>query len=177
MLRYDTDQTSQKWTRTEIKGIAGVVVLLLCIWGVISWRHYQGDETQLLLTKTRAQLAETKAKHDALATQLADTQKQLDDANRKIMELTSVAARAPKLPITIKQWQDGSMTYAIALQNDSERDISVHVTVANVDRSRSREQDCYVPAHQSLRTPLRIFPHDTVILAADGFATKTQNMD
>jgi len=177
MLRYETDQTPQKWSRAEILGIGGIVFLILCIWAALSWRHYEGDETQRLLTKARAQLADAKEKSAALSSRLADTQKQLDDANSKIMELTSVAARAPRLPVNVKQWRDGSTTYAVALQNESEQGISVHVTVTNPDRSRSREQDCYVPEHKTINTPLRIFPHDTVIVAADGFATKTQKMD
>jgi len=93
------------------------------------------------------------------------------------MELTSVAARAPRLPVTVKQWRDSSTTSAVALQNETEQGISVHLTVTNPDRSRSREQDCYVPARKTINTPLRIFPNDTVIVAADGFATKTQKMD
>ena len=177
MLRYTTEQSPQKWTRSELMGIAGVAFLILCIWGVISWRHYQGDETQHLLAKTRAELVAAKEKIGALTGSLTETQKQLDDANNKIMELTSVAARAPRLPVSVRQWRDGSTTYAIALQNDGEQDISVHVTVTNPDRSRSREQDCYIPAHKTINTPLRIYPHDTAIVAAEGFATKTQRMD
>jgi len=177
MLSYDTDQTPQKWNRSDLKIVGGIVFLLLCIWAVVSWRNYQGDETRNLLSKARADLAASKEKASTLANSLADTQKQLDNANNKIMELTSIAARAPRLPINFKQWRDGSATYAVALQNESDQGISVHVTVTNPDRSRSREQDCYIPAHKTINTPLRIFPHDTVILAADGFATKTQSMD
>jgi hypothetical protein len=177
MLRYNTEQAPQKWTRSDLMGVAGIAILILLIWAIISWRHYEGDETQHLLIKTRTELAAVKEKAAALANSLADTQKQLDAANQKIMELTSVAARAPQLPVNVRQWRDGSTTYAVALQNESEQGISVHVTVTNPDRSRSREQDCYVRAHQSINTPLRIYPNDTVILTAEGFATKTQNMD
>ena len=177
MLRYETGEKSQKWSRADLLGIAGIVFVILGIWAVISWRHYEGDETQRALTKTRAQLADAKEKGAALASRQADTQKQLDDANVRIMELTSVAARAPRLPVNVKQWHPENTTSAIALQNEGAQDISVHLTVTNPDRSRSREQDCYVPAHKTINTPLRIFPNDTVIVAAGGFATKTQKMD
>ena len=177
MLRYNTGQTAQKWTRSELIGSASVVGLILCIWAVISWRHYQGDETRRLITNTRAELVAARDKIGVLASSLAETQKQLDDANRRVMELTSVAARAPQLPVSIRQWRDGSTTYAIALQNEGEQGISVHLTVTNPDRSRSREQDCYIPPHKTINTPLRIYPHDTMIITADGFATRTQSMD
>ena len=177
MLRYETGQKEQKWSRADVLGMAGIVFLILCIWAAISWKHYEGDETQRLLTKTRAQQAEAKEKGAALASRLADTQKQLDDANLRILELTSVAARAPRLPVNVKSWHPESTTTAIALQNDSGQGISVHLTVTNPDRSRSREQDCYVPEHKTINTPLRVFPNDTVIVAAEGFATKTVKLD
>jgi len=73
MLRYDTDQTPQKWSRADLLGVAAIVFVILCIWAVISWRHYEGDETQHQLTQARAQLAEAKEKGAALASRLADT--------------------------------------------------------------------------------------------------------
>ena len=177
MIPYETDQTPKKWTRNELRTVAGAVVLLLCIWALISWKNYDGDETQRLLTRTRTQLAAVKEKIASLESRLAETEKQLADANSKVMALTSVAARAPQLPVYVKQWKDSPSTYAIALQNQGDDGISVHLTVTNPDRSRSREQECFVKAHQTINTPLRIFPHDTAIVTADGFATRTEKMD
>jgi hypothetical protein len=77
----------------------------------------------------------------------------------------------------VKQWKDSGTTYAIALENQSDEGLSVHVTVSNPNRSRPREQGCYVAAHRTINTPLRIFPNDTVIVTADGFATRTEKMD
>jgi len=177
MLQYNSGQTSQKWTPNELKAVAGIVVLLLCIWAVVSWRNYQGDETQHLLAKARSQLAEAKTKIASLEASVEQKDKQLADATDKIMALTSVAARAPQLPIAVKQWKDSPTTHAIALQNDSDEGLSVHLTVSNPDRSRPREQDCYVPAHRAINTPQRIFPNDTAIVSASGYATKTEKMD
>jgi hypothetical protein len=177
MLRYNSGQAPQKWTRADIMGVAGVVFLLFCIWAIISWRNYRRDETRLLFVKTRTQLAEARKQNDALVERLKDTQKQLDEANDRIMALNLVAARAPALPVILKTWRDGSTNMAIALQNQSDRDLPVHLAVTNVNRSRPRELDCYVPAHKTVGTPLRIYPNDIAILTADGFATKTQRMD
>jgi hypothetical protein len=177
MIPYETDQTSKKWTRNELMTVAGAVVLLLCIWGLISWKNYSGDETQRLFTRTRTQLAAAKEKIASLETRLAETERQLADANSKVMALTSVAARAPQLPIYVKQWKDGPSTYAIALQNQGDDGISVHLTVSNPERSQPREQEFYVKAHSTINTPLRIFPHDMAIVTADGFATRTAKMD
>jgi uncharacterized coiled-coil protein SlyX len=177
MLRYNAGETSQKWTPTELKGVAAIVVVLLVIWGAISWKNYRGDETQHALSRARTQLAAANEKIASLESRLAQEDKQLAEANSKVMELTSVAARAPQLPIVVKQWRDSGMTYAIALQNQGDDGLSVHITVSNPDRSRPREQNCYVPAHQTINTPLRIFPNDTAILTADGFATRTEKMD
>jgi hypothetical protein len=177
MIPYETDQTPKKWTPNELKIVAGAVVLLLCIWGLISWKNYSGDETQHVLDRTRTQLAAAKEKIASLESRLAESDKQLADAKDKVMALTSVAARAPQLPISVKQWKDSPSTYAIALQNDGDSEVSVHVTVSNPDRSLPREQAFYVKAHQTVRTPLRIFPHDTAILTADGFATRTAKLD
>jgi hypothetical protein len=177
MLRYDAGQTPQKWTRADFMIIAGLVFLILCTWAANSWRHYQEDETRLYFKETRAALVSARDKTSALEGSLADAQKQLDEANHKIVELMSVAARAPQLPVNVRRWRDSSTTYAVTLQNESEQGISVHVTVTNPDHSRSREQDCYLPGHRSINTPLRIYPHDTVIVAAEGFATKSKGMD
>jgi hypothetical protein len=177
MLRYETEQTTQKWTRTELKWVACGVGLLLCIWGLVSWKNYSGDETQHLLARTRVQLTEAKEKVASLTASLTDTQKKLADANDKIMALTSVAARAPQLPVYVKQWKYSSVTYAIALQNQGDTDISVHLTVSNPEFSQPREQDCSVPAHKTINTPIKIYPHDTAIVTADGFATRSEKMD
>ena len=69
------------------------------------------------------------------------------------------------------------MTHAIALQNQGDKEISVHLTVSNPGFSRSREQDCAVPAHATINTPIKIYPHDTAIVSADGFATRTEKLD
>jgi hypothetical protein len=177
MLRYETEQPAQKWTRTELKWVAGGVAMLLCIWGIVSWRNYAGDETQHLLTRTTAQLAEARDKIASLTASLADAQKQLAEANSKVIALTSVAARAPQLPVHVKQWRDSSVTHSIALQNQGDKDLSVHLTVSNPGFSRSREQDCSVPAHRTINTPIKIYPHDVAILTADGFATRSEKLD
>jgi uncharacterized coiled-coil protein SlyX len=177
MLRYNSGETSQKWTRTELRGVAGIVVVLLLIWGAISWKNYHGDQTKLALTRTRTQLAAANEKIASLESRLGQEDKQLAEANSKITELTLIAARAPQLPIAVKQWKDSGTTYAIALENQSDEGLSVHVTVSNPNRSRPREQDCYVAARRTINTPLRIFPGDTAILTADGFATRTEKMD
>jgi septal ring factor EnvC (AmiA/AmiB activator) len=177
MIRYETDQTPKKWTRNELMTVAGAVVLLLCIWALIAWKNYDGDETQRLLARTHTQLAAAKEKIASLESRLAETEKQLADANSKVMALTSVAARAPQLPVHAKQWKDSPSTYAIALQNEGDEEISVHLTVSNPERSRPREQEFYIKAHQTINTPLRIYPHDTAIVTADGFATRTEKME
>jgi hypothetical protein len=177
MLRYDSGQTPQKWTRAELMGVAGIVVVLLIIWGAISWKNSRGDETQRRLAQTRIQLAEAREKIASLDNDLKEAQKQLAEANSKVIALTSVAARAPQLPVYVKQWKDSPTTYAIALQNQGDEGLSVHITVSNPGRSRPREQDCYVAAHKTINTPLKIYPHDTAIVTADGFATRTQKMD
>lgn len=177
MLRYESEPTTQKWTRTELRWVAGGVVLLLCIWGAISWKNYRGDETQHQLTQTTAELAEAKGKVVTLTSNLADLQKQLDDANSKIAALTSVAARAPQMPVYIREWQDSAVTYAVALQNRGDQDMAVHLSVSNPEFSRTREQDCSIPAHKTINTPIRIYPHDTAIVTAYGFATRTRKMD
>jgi hypothetical protein len=74
MLRYESEPTTQKWTRTELRWVAGGVVLLLCIWGAISLKNYTGDETKLQLTQATAQLAEAKGKIVTLTSNLADVQ-------------------------------------------------------------------------------------------------------
>jgi hypothetical protein len=177
MIRYSTDDAPNKWTRRELLAVAGAVVFLLCIWGVISWKNYSGDETGRLLARTRTQLAEAREKNTSLSSRIEETEKQLADANEKIMALTSVAARAPQLPVYVKQWKDSSVTHAIALQNQSDRDISVHVTVSNPGFNRTRETDCSVPAHKTINTQLKVYPHDTAIVTADGFATRTEKLD
>jgi uncharacterized coiled-coil protein SlyX len=152
-------------------------VVLLLLGGAISWKNYQGDTTKQTLARTRTQLAAANEKIASLESRLGQEDKQLAEANSKITELTLIAARAPQLPIAVKQWKDSGTTYAIALENQSDEGLSVHVTVSNPNRSRPREQGCYVPAHQTINTPLRIFPNDTTILTADGFATRTEKMD
>jgi len=177
VLHYDNGQTPQEWTRAELMGVAGLVVVLLLIWGAVSWRNYQGDETQHVLARTRTQLADAKEKIASLESRLGQEDKQLAEASGKIMDLTAVAARAPQLPVQVKQWKDSSVTFAIALQNQGDEGLSVHLTVSNPDRSRPREQDCYVPAHQTINTRLRIYPNDTAIITADGFATRTEKLE
>ena len=149
MIRYDTDQTPQKWTRKELMSVAGAAVLLLCIWALISWRNYAGDETQRLLDRTRTQLAAAKEKIASLDSRLAETEKQLADANSKVLALTSVAHLAPQLPVYVKQWKNGPTTFAVALENQGEVGISVHLTLSNPDQSRPREQECRRVGRQS----------------------------
>lgn len=177
MIPYDTGQASQKWTRKELKVVGGIVALIFCIWAAIAWNNYQENETRRLLARTSTQLDGARKQIAALKSNLKEANTQLAEANSKIMELTSVAARAPQLPVYVKQWKDGPVTHAIALQNQSDEGISVHLTVSNPERSRPREQDCYVPAHKTINTPLRIYPNDTAIVTADGFATRTEKMD
>jgi hypothetical protein len=123
------------------------------------------------------QLTEAKDKIAILSASLKETQKQLAEANSKVMALTSVAARAPKLPVYVRRWKDSSVTYAIALENQGDSDLSVHLTVSNPGFSRSREQDCSVPAHKTINTPVKIYPHDIAIVTADGFATRSEKLD
>jgi hypothetical protein len=177
MLRYKTDQAPQRWTRTDLMGVAGFIVVLFCIWAIFEMKGCSADENRSLLVRTRAQLAEAKKKNDSLTERLKDTQKQLDEANDRVMALNLVAARAPPLPVRIKSWRDTSTTQAIALENQSDRDLSVHLSVTNPNRSRPREQDCFVPAHKTVGTSFRIYPNDIAVVTADGFATKTQRMD
>ena len=77
----------------------------------------------------------------------------------------------------MKQWKDSPTTYAIALENQGDGGLSVHLTISNPDRSHPREQDCYIPAHKTVNLPFRIFPNDTAIITAGGFATRTQKME
>ncbi len=177
MLRYETGPKKEKWTQKELLGIAGFVALLFCIWTIFEIKGCWADDTRQALVRTRKQLQEFKTKNDTLTAQLADTQKQLQAATDRVFELTSVAARAPALPVRIKSWRDTSTTRSVALENEGEKDLSVHVSVTSPNRSRPREQDCFIPAHKTVGTNFRIYPSDVVIVTSEGFATKTQRME
>ncbi len=177
MLHYDTGPKKEKWTHNELMGIAGFFCLLLVIWSFFEIKGCWADDTRQQLVKTRSQLQEARKKNDTLTAQLADTQKQLQAATDRVFELTSVAARAPALPVRIKPWRDTSTTQSVALENEGDKDLSVHVSVTSPNRSRPREQDCFIPAHKTVGTPFRIYPRDVVIVTSEGFATKTQRME
>ena len=177
MLRYSTGEKQQKWTQKELLGIAGLVGLLFCVWMIFEIKGCWADDNRQQLVRTRAQLQEARKKNDALTAQLTGTQKQLQEATDRVFELTSVAGRAPALPVKIKSWRDTSTTRSVALENESEKDLSVHLSVTSPNRSRPREQDCFIPARKTVGTTFRIYPRDVVIVTAEGFATKTQRME
>ncbi len=178
MLRYETGEKKQlKWTRQELLGLAGFACFLFVIWSFFEIKGCWADDTRQELVRTRTQLADARKKNDALTAQLADTQKQLQAANDRVFDLTSVAGRAPALPVKIKSWRDTSTTQSVALENESEKDLPVHVSVTNPNRSRPREQDCFLPPHKTVGTTFRIYPRDVVIVSSEGFATKTQRME
>jgi len=177
MLRYNPGPTTDKWTRQDILGLAWFAGLMLFVCVILEVRGCWADDTWLSLRRTRVQLAEAAKKNDALNAEMADTRKQLQEATDRIFDLTAVAARAPALPVRIKSWRDTSTTQSVALENEGEKDLSVHVSVTSPNRSRPRGQDCYIPAHKTVGTPFRIYPRDVVIVTSDGFATKTQRME
>ena len=177
MLRYETGQSREKWTRTDLMGIAGFVLALFCLWAVFEIKGCWADDNRQMLVRARSQLAEARKKNDLLTEQLADTRKQLQEATDRVFELTAVAARAPTLPVRIKTWRDTSTTQSVALENQGEKDLSVHVSVTSPNRSRPREQDCFIPAHKTVGTPFRVYPRDVVIVTSEGFATRTQRME
>ncbi len=178
MLRYSTGEKEQKkWTQKELLGIAGFACLLFCIWALFEIKGCWADDNRQQLVRTRAQLADARKKNETLTAQLTEAQKQLQDATDRIFDLTSVAGRAPALPVKIKSWRDTSTTRSVALENEGEKDLSVHVSVTNPNRSRPREQDCFIAAHKTVGTTFRIYPRDVVIVTAEGFATKTQRME
>ena len=98
MLRYDSGQASQKWTRTDLAIVAGAVVLLLCIWGAVSWKNYRGDESRRLLSRTGAQLDEARKEIASLKSELKEADAQLAEANSRIIALASVAQLARRCP-------------------------------------------------------------------------------
>jgi len=177
MLRYETGEKKQQWTRQELLGLAGFACFLFLIWTFFEIKGCWADDTRQELVRTRKQLQEAKTRNDTLTAQLADTQKQLRDATDRVFELTSVAGRAPALPVRVKSWRDSSTTQAVALENEGEKDLAVHVSVTNANRSRPREQDCFIPAHKTVGTPFRIYPRDVVVVSSEGFATKVQRME
>ncbi len=176
-LHYDTGEKREKWTRNDLVGIAACVIVLFGIWAFSEIRGCAADGSRLDLSRTRTQLAEARKKNDALTQQLADTRKQLEEATDRVFALTAVAGRAPALPVRIKSWHDTSTTESVALENQSNQDLSVHVAVTSPNRDHPREQDCYIPAHKTVGTPFRVYPRDVVIVTADGFATRTQHME
>ncbi len=177
LLHYDNGVKKEKWTRNELLTVAGCVFGLFCIWAFFQVRGCASDDTRMELSALRRQVGDLQKKNTALTEQLTDTRKQLQEATDRVFELTAVAGRAPAMPIKVKSWRDSSSTRSVALENESDQDLSVHVAVTSPNRERPREQDCFVPAHKTVGTPFRIYPRDVVIVTADGFARKTQRME